>query len=241
MSWTPEVPMDSEGGDYIKFEAGDIKDLTVLSDQPKYHPMHWINGQPQPHQEDGCTYCDAGQRISKRYTVAVQHNGNIALWEMAYLTWKDLADQAEMMGQLRGLVLKVKRSGSGRSTRYTVMVDSKADADNLPPEPEFEAGISTDDGDGSDTGVSIDINNLAAAKDTPDQVKEHISNLAGALDCEPKDIIGELVQDHGGQFTAMDSAHQLAAVLTRLEKYSDQAAAKAAGESPETLLANLGF
>lgn len=72
---------------------------------------------------------DPTKRIQPRFTalalVGVIEDGELvseSIWRMTTRVFKDLAETADTLGQIKGQVLRIKRTGSGLKTKYSIVV-----------------------------------------------------------------------------------------------------------------------
>lgn len=107
--------------DYLKWTAGETKELTILSEQGETKAQHWQNNRSVPCTGDGCELCTAGVRYSLRWALKVRCNDKETTWEMSNRVFNNVEDLAEMQGTLRGMMLKVMRQGTSRETRYALL------------------------------------------------------------------------------------------------------------------------
>jgi hypothetical protein len=213
----------SDGGDFLKWADGETKTVEILSDQPIYHELHWVNGQAQPHTPRDCQHCRAGTKVSQRYLVKATSNGQEVEWEMSGMTFEDVAVAAQRVGYLNGLRLEVTRKGKERQTRYKVFLLSPVTGNNqtlqgsisqvpnvhvtIPPVPE----------------MAVDPEWDHVAVQNPLEVKSYIQGLCKTLDVDPKESISEMVRIYGPEFTRAPASRQLAAIATYLDKQAAQA------------------
>ena len=109
------------GGNFLKWSDGETKELIVLSTEPVVRKIHWTQNHSADCTGATCALCAAGDKPKLRWTVHVEDLNGEHDWDIANQTCSDLETMAEMTGHLVGLVLRVKRTGAGRLTRYTLM------------------------------------------------------------------------------------------------------------------------
>jgi len=240
MPWQPSVPTDSGASrdtDYLTWEDGETKSLVILSDQPQYHAMHWVSGKPEPCTGANCVWCGSGIRVSQRYTVRVEIGGVQKLWEMAGLTWKDLAEKAIMAEQLRGLKMRVKRSGLKRNTRYVTFVETKIDPDELPDPDPFTAGITAKEEPSRPDPEVKYADQLRFVRGDLDGATKYIKAMMQTMDMTMDEFIARTAGYFGNVYHQRDANHQMAMIIHYLDSFSkgetvtvsdDQAAASLA-------------
>lgn len=260
MAWKPEQDVDPAGvggGDWINFQPGQGQQLVILSDQPAKHSLHWVEGKGQPCLGKECRACELGLRLSYRFTVAVLTGGETARWEMALLTWKDLAVLAERRGQLRGLVVDVIRSGSGRDTRYTLDVQGVVPPDSLQADPgigppvyetEEEAGQyvppppgKPDEGPGLAhyTSPAPGLTDARAVARDPAGAMAYIGELCASLEVAPKAELEAWAIENASSVMNLDRVNQTAAFIAHLEEAVNRAAVEARRAAATTALDEL--
>lgn len=107
--------------DWLRWEAGEKKEVLIQSDKPTKRLVHWTGELYEECEGRDCIWCDKHVKRVARYAVEALAEDDVWTWEMASLVWKALEDVAEEYGGLRGLRAKVKRTGEGRKTRYTII------------------------------------------------------------------------------------------------------------------------
>ncbi|GAI91364.1 unnamed protein product, partial [marine sediment metagenome] len=108
-------------GNFLSWDAGEAKDLVILSEKGTVSYTHWVGGEAKECVYDGCPLCDEGHRRTPRWTVLVKCENEEQAWEMSNTTFFGVEDSAEMVGGLKDLRLRVTRYGSGLKTRYSVL------------------------------------------------------------------------------------------------------------------------
>ncbi len=221
MSWKPSVPMDDPVpgvADFVKWDDGEIKELVILNDQPITYTLHWISGQPEPCKGPGCGACQMGIRPSRRYVVWVQTGNDQLLWEMAMLTWRDLATIAEMQGALRGLHLRVKRTGTGRDTRYTLVPIGLVGESELPDEPELSLDlVQPTSGSGNGNSTS-DFTNLGAVRADPRGAAAYLKSLCQSLGTTPLGFTAQVAERYGKKWAELGAPGRLHTAIIEAEK-----------------------
>ncbi len=108
-------------GNFLSWDAGESKDLVILSEKGTENYTHWVAGKAANCMGEGCPLCIEGHRRSIRWTVQVRCEGEELPWEMSNTAFFGVEDVAQMIGSLEGLRLRVTRHGSGLDTRYAVL------------------------------------------------------------------------------------------------------------------------
>jgi len=108
-------------GNFLSWDAGESKDLVILSEKGAESATHWIEGESRECKGADCALCAEGVRKSIRWTVETKCEGEELPWEMSNQTFFGVEDVAEMVGHLEGLRLRVTRHGTGMKTRYSVL------------------------------------------------------------------------------------------------------------------------
>lgn len=98
-----------------------MKTVQILSKEPTRRDVHWVQGQSKDCTGPECTYCKTGSKPAARWSVDVDTDEGQLVWEMSNAVLNVVEDIAELEGALEYLTLRVKRTGSGTSTRYTVI------------------------------------------------------------------------------------------------------------------------
>lgn len=111
----------AQRGDFIKWTDGQARDVQIMSASATSTLGHWVSGKRVQCTGQSCANCMAGDRASERWSLDVLCEGKTLTWEMANATFALLEDIAEMVGHLYRLWVKVKRSGTGINTRYTII------------------------------------------------------------------------------------------------------------------------
>lgn len=221
MAWKPERNVDpgaGEAGAWLNWNDGETKELVVLNDQPIKHIVHWVEGKGQPCTGRDCGACRIGVRASQRYTVHAWCDGEITRWEMALLTWRDLAALAEMSGQLRGLQLRVRRTGTGRQTRYNLIVTDTVPEDELPPEEAVEPWQPDEPELPAGGLISGDFTRREVVVSDPQGAAAYAKELAASLDTTAKAVLAELAGRDGEAWEGRSPTGQLHALILELER-----------------------
>jgi len=108
-------------GTFLSWDAGESKDLVILSEKGAESATHWIDGEAKECKGQGCVLCAEGSKRALRWTVQTKCEGEELPWEMSNTTFFGVEDVAEMVGHLQGLRLRVTRHGTGMKTRYSVL------------------------------------------------------------------------------------------------------------------------
>ena len=108
-------------GNFLSWDAGESKDLVILSENGTKSTTHWIDNEAKECKGEGCALCAEGAKSSLRWTVLVKCENEEIDWEMSNRCFFGVEDVAEMVGHLPGLRLRVTRHGSGLKTRYSVL------------------------------------------------------------------------------------------------------------------------
>ena len=115
-----------QGGEFLKWDDKETIELTVTSEEPESFFTHFIKNQGYPCGGDDCQWCVRGEKPSLRWRVSVLVEGEEETWNMSNQVCDQLESIAEMMGALKGLNLRVRRSGTGLQTRYTIVLAQAA-------------------------------------------------------------------------------------------------------------------
>lgn len=107
--------------DWLRWDAGDKKEVLIQSDKPVKKLVHWGGEAYEECERPDCPWCDDEVKRISRYAVEVLTEDEVWTWEMAKMVYNQVKEIAEEYGGLRGLHLKVKRTGEGRKTRYTII------------------------------------------------------------------------------------------------------------------------
>jgi len=108
-------------GNFLSWDAGESKDLVILSEQGTVSHTHWVAGESKDCTGEGCPLCAMLTKRSIRWTVDTKCEGEELPWEMSNTTFFGVEDVAEMVGHLKDLRLRVTRHGTGMKTRYSVL------------------------------------------------------------------------------------------------------------------------
>jgi len=108
-------------GNFLSWDAGESKDLVILSEKGTKTERHWVEGKAQECSGAGCLFCSTGVKKTLRWTVLTKCEGEELPWEMSNTTFFGVEDVAEMVGGLKDLRLRVTRHGTGMKTRYSVL------------------------------------------------------------------------------------------------------------------------
>lgn len=108
-------------GNFLSWDAGESKDLVILSEEGTKTERHWVEGKAQECSGAGCLYCSTGVKKTLRWTVLTRCEGEELPWETSNTTFFGVEDVAEMVGGLKDLRLRVTRHGTGMKTRYSVL------------------------------------------------------------------------------------------------------------------------
>lgn len=95
---------------------------------------------------EGCPACAAGNKPKYKAFLPVLANGETSspkIYAFGISVERQLETLAEEIGEIQGLVLKIRRSGSGFNTRYNVIsTGKKVKIDGItPPQPENEINV----------------------------------------------------------------------------------------------------
>lgn len=105
--------------EWLKWESGEKKEVLIQSDKPVKKLVHWDGEMYVECERPDCIHCEDKIKRITRYSVKALAEDDVWTWEMAQMVYAQVKDIAEEYGGLRGLRLKVKRTGAGRKTRYT--------------------------------------------------------------------------------------------------------------------------
>ena len=108
-------------GNFLSWDAGESKDLVILSEKGTKTERHWVEGKAQECSGAGCLFCSTGVKKTLRWTVLTRYEGEELPWETSNTTFFGVEDVAEMVGGLKDLRLRVTRHGTGMKTRYSVL------------------------------------------------------------------------------------------------------------------------
>lgn len=108
-------------GTFLSWDAGESKDLVILSGKGAVSYTHWVGGEAKECEYEGCVLCEEGVRRTPRWTVLARCEGEEISWRMSNTTFFGVEDVAEMVGGLKNLRLRVTRHGTGKKTRYSVL------------------------------------------------------------------------------------------------------------------------
>jgi len=106
---------------WVKWQEGESIDLTIITPQATGFAIHWANNQSQRCTGPNCPFCAAGGQAKQRWSAKVKIGEATKTWEMANLTYQSLYAIADAYGGMMGLNVRVKRTGLGRATRYTIV------------------------------------------------------------------------------------------------------------------------
>lgn len=171
--------------EWLRWESGEKKEVLIQSDKSEKRLVHWTGEMYEDCEGKGCVWCREKVKRVARYAVEALAGDDVWTWEMAGLVWKQLKDVAEEYGGLRGLRLKVKRTGEYLKTRYTLIPLGQA---SMPDEEQtlWDRGAVARD----PRGAAVFVKELAAsleltAKEAMSQLLAEASegmNGAGNLD-----------------------------------------------------------
>jgi len=108
-------------GTFLSWDAGESKDLVILSEKGTKTETHWVDGKANECSGAGCVFCTSGVRKTLRWTVLTLCEHEELPWEMSNTTFFGVEDVAAMVGHLKDLRLRVTRYGTGLKTRYSVL------------------------------------------------------------------------------------------------------------------------
>ncbi len=108
-------------GNFLSWDAGESKDLVVLSEKGTKTETHWVEGKANECSGASCMFCASGVKKTLRWTVLTLCEGEELPWETSNTTFFGVEDVAEMVGHLKDLRLRVTRHGTGMKTRYSVL------------------------------------------------------------------------------------------------------------------------
>lgn len=108
-------------GNFLSWDAGESKDLVILSEKGTESYTHWIDNEARECKGEGCALCAEGVKQSLRWTIDTRYEGEEIPWEMSNQCFFGVEDVATMVGHLKGLSLRVTRYGTGLKTRYSVL------------------------------------------------------------------------------------------------------------------------
>ena len=108
-------------GVFLKWEPGETKNLEILSEEGAQSHVHWVEGESKNCEGEDCGLCDLGVRRATRWEVLARYQDEEVPWAMSNQTFYGVEDVAEMTGCLKGLLLRVTRHGTGKTTRYSVL------------------------------------------------------------------------------------------------------------------------
>lgn len=111
----------TSSANWCKWTDGETKTLRILSRSPTRADRHWVGQRSQDCTGPQCALCNAGVPKSTRWHIQVEGPDGQQTWDMANLTFSALEDVAEMVGTLHNLTVQVKRHGTGRQTRYSIV------------------------------------------------------------------------------------------------------------------------
>ncbi|GAI22990.1 unnamed protein product, partial [marine sediment metagenome] len=69
-------------GNFLSWDAGEAKDLVVLSEKGTKTETHWIEGKAHECSGPGCMYCESSVRKTLRWSVLTECEGEELPWEM---------------------------------------------------------------------------------------------------------------------------------------------------------------
>lgn len=94
---------------------------------------------------EGCPACEAGNKPKyKAFLPVMSTDGESKIFAFGISIERQIEEISEETGGIKGMVLKIRRSGSGFSTRYTVVATGKkVKAEITPLAPEHEITVLT--------------------------------------------------------------------------------------------------
>ena len=107
-------------GTFVRLEAGEVMDLTVLSAEPVKDVTHWVGGRSQACTGPQCPFCLAGDRPRTRWSVEVETPEGKRTWDLSNTAMIALENAATTVGTLQGLRVRVTRQGTGYATTYLI-------------------------------------------------------------------------------------------------------------------------
>lgn len=187
--------------DWLRWEAGEKKEVLIQSDKPVKKLVHWTGEMYEECEGKDCIWCDRSIKRVARYAVEALAEDDVWTWEMAGLVWGQLKDVCEEYGGLRGLRVKVKRTGEGRKTRYTIIPLGR-----LPP------------AEGEDTLLD----RAAIARD-PKGAAVYVKGLAASLEITAKEAMEQFLAADGQDLTEANSLDKLAGLIEWLDRRCQEA------------------
>jgi len=121
------------GGSWLTLKAGDYEDVTVLVDAKEIlqceqcaiwlddgaSPVWVYTGAEDPSHDLGV------EKRYRAYLPVLTEEGESKVWSMGKQAHGQLLDISDAGGSLKGMVIRIKRTGSGLSTRYSIVPKGK--------------------------------------------------------------------------------------------------------------------
>lgn len=187
--------------DWLRWESDEKKEVLIQSDKPVKKLVHWDGEMYVECEKPDCPWCDDKVRRITRYSVEALAEDDVWTWEMAKLVYAQVKDIAEEYGGLQGLHLKVKRTGEGRKTRYTII-------------PLGVASTIVEENTLWDRGaIARDLEGAAA----------FAKELAASLEITAKEAMTDFLASEGQEYTDMDGITRLGALIKSLVAKCEQA------------------
>jgi hypothetical protein len=124
---------------FFKLEAGKTAIIRIVDDEPLTRWTHWINSAGRSvvciSEKNGCPCCIANKEAkeaglkdkpfsnSKKHTIHIinKSTNRLELLEQGNEFFETLLGYREAMGDLQGFDLKIIRTGTKKSTKYTIV------------------------------------------------------------------------------------------------------------------------
>lgn len=128
MSGYNDMEVDGGSSDYLKLKAGEVVSFNILSQKPEKEIIHWQNKKRvKCLGKEKCELCMEGDKPKQRW--------NIMVWDRKEQKEKKFEFGASIAGQIKAIAemqhesqsdihktdLRIKTTGSGLETEYTVL------------------------------------------------------------------------------------------------------------------------
>lgn len=113
--------------DYIKLTPGEAVTFHILSESPSKSVVHWVNRQRTGCTGKDCDVCAEGNKPKQRWTCEVwdRKEKRVKKFEFGASIAGQIRSIAEMLAEnqqtVRDIDLRIKTTGSGLETEYSVL------------------------------------------------------------------------------------------------------------------------
>lgn len=130
---------------WLKLTPGRDETITILPAAATRQAVHWQDNRSVICLGEKCPIDHSKNAPHIKYQLQIFHDGREKTWEFSHLVWDQLLRIAGEPAALRGLVITLRKVGSGANSRIVVLPSGQAKREQVLPNPALPPGGVTQD------------------------------------------------------------------------------------------------